>query len=293
MQKITPFLWFNNQAEEAMNFYTSVFKESKIISVARIKDTGPNLNETVTTGTFQIEGQQFHVLNGGPYFTLTPAVSLFVSCNTEEEIDNLWSKLSENGKVLMPFNQYPFSKKYGWVQDKFGVSWQLNLAADRQKIAPTLMFTNEQNGRAEEAIHFYTSLFKGSEVIQMARYEEGEGGIAGTLKHASFSLAGQVFKAMDTSKPQPYNITPATSFFVNCASQQEVDYLWEKLLAPEEKGQCGWLKDKYGVSWQIVPTILSELINDPDPAKSKRVIQAMMKMGKLDITGLKKAYHQV
>ena len=290
MQKITPFLWFNNQAEEAMNFYTSIFKDSKIVSLSRIKDTGPNLNETVTTGTFEIQGQQFNVLNGGPYFTLTPAISLFVSCNTEEEIDNLWSKLSENGKVLMPFNQYPFSKKYGWVQDKFGLSWQLNLAADKQKIAPTIMFANKQNGKAEEAIHFYTSLFKDSEILQMARYEEGEGGTVGTLKHASFSLAGQIFKAMDTSKPQPYNITPAISFFVNCANQQEVDYFWDKLIAPGEKGQCGWLKDKYGVSWQIVPTVLRELMNDPDPAKSKRVIQAMMKMQKLDIAPLQLAY---
>ena len=258
MQKIVPFLWFNNQAEEAMNFYVSIFKDSKIISVSRIKDTGPNLNETVTTGTFQIEGQQFHVLNGGPLFSFTPAISFFVSCTTEEEINNLWAKLSENGKVLMPFNKYPFSQKYGWVQDRFGISWQLNLAADRQKIAPTLMFANEQNGKAEEAINFYTSLFQNSEILLVARYEAGEGGTEGTIKHASFSLADQVFKAMDTSHPQPYSFTPAISLFVNCTTQAEVDELWNKLIAPGDKGQCGWLKDKYGISWQIIPTILGE-----------------------------------
>ena len=292
MQKITPFIWFNNQAEDAMNFYVSIFKDSKIISVSRIIDTGPNLNETVTTGTFQIEGQQFYVLNGGPYFSLNPAISFFVSCTTEEEIDNLWNKLGQDGKVLMPFNKYPFSAKYGWLQDKFGVSWQLNLAPDKQKISPCLMFANRQNGNAEEAIHFYTSLFQNSEVLLMARYETGEPGITGTLKHASFSLAGQVFKAMDTSHSQPYNITPAISFFVNCTTQQEVDYFWDKLIAPGEKGQCGWLKDKYGVSWQIIPTILGELMNDPDPIKSKRVIKAMMQMQKIDIAALQQAYNQ-
>jgi predicted 3-demethylubiquinone-9 3-methyltransferase (glyoxalase superfamily) len=156
MQKITPFLWFDNQAEEAMNFYTSVFKNSKIISVSRIKDTGPNLNETVTVGTFEIEGQQFQVLNGGPLFNFTPAISFFVNCNTQEEVDELW----------------------------------------------------------------------------------------------------------------------------------------EKLLPPGEKGQCGWLKDKYGVSWQIIPTILVELMNDPDPVKSKRVIKAMMQMQKLDIAALKAAHEK-
>jgi predicted 3-demethylubiquinone-9 3-methyltransferase (glyoxalase superfamily) len=273
-----------------MNFYTSIFKDSKIISVSRIKDTGPNLNQTVTTGTFQLEGQQFSVLNGGPLFDFTPAVSFFVSCTTEEEIDNLWARLVENGKVLMPFDKYPFSGKYGWLQDKFGLSWQLNLAPDRQKIAPTLMFANEQNGKAEEAIHFYSSLFQNSEILLLARYEAGEGGTIGTIKHASFTLAGQVFKAMDTGKPMPFNFTPAISLFVNCTTQQEVDYLWDNLIAPGEKGQCGWLKDKYGVSWQIIPTVLGELMNDPDPVKSKRVIQAMMKMEKMDIAALKRAH---
>ena len=293
MQKITPFLWFNNQAEEAMNFYTSIFKDSRVISVSRIKDTGPNLDQTVTTGTFQIGDQQFHVLNGGPHFSLTPSISFFVSCITEDEIDNLWVKLSENGKALMPLSKYPFSPKYGWIQDRFGISWQLNFATDRQKIAPTLMFANELNGKAEEAIHFYTSIFQNSEILLVARYEANQGGTTGTIKHASFLLAGQVFKAMDTSHSQPFGFTPATSFFVSCANQQEVDYFWNKLIAPGEKGQCGWLKDKYGVSWQIIPTILAELMNDPDPAKSKRVIQALMKMQKIDIDGLKRAYEEV
>jgi predicted 3-demethylubiquinone-9 3-methyltransferase (glyoxalase superfamily) len=154
MQKITPFLWFNNNAEEAMNHYTSIFKNSKIVSVSRYGDAGPGPKGTVMTGTFEIEGQQFYVLNGGPHFKFTEAISLFVNCETQDEVDELWEKLSEGG----------------------------------------------------------------------------------------------------------------------------------------EESRCGWLKDKFGLSWQIVPAILGKLLNSPDKEKSKRAMQAMMQMGKLDIAALQKAY---
>jgi predicted 3-demethylubiquinone-9 3-methyltransferase (glyoxalase superfamily) len=157
MQKITPFLWFDNQAEEAVNFYISIFKNSKIVSVTRYGEVGPGPKGSVMTVTFQLDGQSFMALNGGPHFTFSPAISFVVNCETQEEVDELWEKLSEGG----------------------------------------------------------------------------------------------------------------------------------------EKVECGWLKDKYGVSWQIVPTVLGEMLNDPDPVKSQRVIQAVLKMKKIDIEGLKKAYEQI
>ncbi len=115
MQKITPFLWFNDNAEEAVNFYTSIFKDSKVISLSRYGDAGPGPKGTVMTATFQLEGQQFMALNGGPHFQFTPAISLFVSCETQEEIDELWKKLSKGGE----------EQRCGWLQDKFGLSWQI------------------------------------------------------------------------------------------------------------------------------------------------------------------------
>jgi predicted 3-demethylubiquinone-9 3-methyltransferase (glyoxalase superfamily) len=114
-QKITPFLWFNDNAEEAMNFYVSVFKNSKIVNVRRYGDAGPGPKGTVMTGTFQIDGQEFYVLNGGPKYTFTPAISLFVSCETQQEVDELWEKLSAGGR----------EDRCGWLQDKFGLSWQI------------------------------------------------------------------------------------------------------------------------------------------------------------------------
>jgi predicted 3-demethylubiquinone-9 3-methyltransferase (glyoxalase superfamily) len=290
MQKIIPCLWFDNQAEEAMMFYMSIFKNSKVISMTRYGEAGPRPKGMVMTTTFQLEGLEFMALNGGPEFTITPDISFFVDCKTKDEVDEVWKKLSEGGMVLMELDQYPFSEKFGWVQDKFGVSWQINLANTRRKITPFLMFVREVHGKAEEAMNLYTSVFKNSSIAKIERYRAGEEEPEGTVKHATFLLSGQEFMAIDSGREHPHTFTEAVSLFVNCATQGEVDELWEKLSEGGEKGQCGWLKDKYRVSWQIVPTVLGELLNDPDPAKSQRVMKAMLQMKKIDINTLKQAY---
>jgi len=293
MQKITPFLWFNDNLEEAMNFYTSIFKNSKVVDVRRSGDGMPGEKGKIFTATFQLQGQEFYALNGGPHFMFTPAISFFVNCETPEEIDALWKKLGESGIVFMELNKYPFCEKFGWVQDKFGISWQLNLTHTKQKITPFLMFVKEQQGKAEEAINFYTSLFKNSEILRVAHYGVGEGGAVGTVKHAAFLLNGNEFMAMDSNREHPFTFTPAISFFVDCKTQDEVDYFWDKLSRGGRTDRCGWLTDKYGVSWQIIPSALGELLGDPDPTKAKRVMDAMLKMTKIQIKGLKEAYEQV
>lgn len=290
MQKIIPFLWFDNKAEEAANFYTSIFKDSKIINITKYGESGPGPQGTVMSTTFQLDEQVFIALNGGPEFTFTPAISLFINCKTADELDVLWSKLSEDGLVLMELNEYPFSEKYGWLNDKFGVSWQLNLAKRAQKIIPFLMFVGDQHGKAEEAMNFYTSIFNNSNINTIKYYSSDDGEFEGTVKGAIFNLNGQEFMAMDGGREHSFTFTPATSFFVNCQTQEEIDELWEKFLESGEKQGPGWVRDRYGVSWQIVPTILSELLNDPDPEKSKKVMESMLKMDKLDINLLKKAY---
>ncbi len=156
-----------------------------------------------------------------------------------------------------------------------------------QKITPFLWFDD----KAEEAVNFYTSVFKNSKIGSMSRYGEGGPGAKGTVMSATFEIEGQEFTALNGGPV--FQFSPAISFFVHCETQAEVDDLWEKLSAGGDKGQCGWLKDKYGISWQIVPNILGELLNDPDAEKSKRVMQAMLKMTKIDIGQLKQAYQQV
>jgi predicted 3-demethylubiquinone-9 3-methyltransferase (glyoxalase superfamily) len=245
----------------------------------------------VLNGVFELAGQQFMALDGGPIFRFTPATSFFVNCETAAEIDRLWAALSTGGSVLMPFQQYPFSEKFGWVADQYGLNWQLNLGRREQKITPFLMFVDDQHGKAEAAIQHYTALFQDAGTTNLERYKAGEeGGDAGTVKLAVFRLAGQEFMAMDSSYQHGFSFNEAISFHVACDSQAEVDHFWGRLSADPSAEQCGWLKDQFGVSWQIIPTALGKYMSDPDPEPSKRVRDAMLQMKKIDIAGLQRAY---
>ncbi|MBN2470596.1 MAG: VOC family protein [Anaerolineae bacterium] len=290
MHKITPCLWFEGNAETAVAFYTSIFNHASTGSILRYGEEGPGDPGSVVTMEFMLEGQPFIALNGGPYATFTPAVSFFVSCHTRQELEPLWEQLAESGRVLMPLDTYPFSEYYGWVEDRFGISWQLNLEIRRQKITPCIMFVGEQHGKAEQALGLYTSVFEDTRISGLARYEPGDGDLEGTIKHAAFTLQGQEFIAMDSGLEHAFTITPAISFFVNCADQAEVDRLWDALTAGGEILECGWLTDRYGVTWQIIPGALMNMLQDEDPAKAGRVTKAMLQMKKIDLPTLEAAY---
>jgi len=294
MQKIVPHLWFDNQARAAAKFYTSIFKNSMMGSISHYTKAGAKVSGkrkgSVMTVSFEVEGQQFIALNGGPVFTFTPAISFFVTCE-KEEIDDLWYLLSIGAKaIMMPFDKYSFSEKYGWLEDKYGVSWQLTIGSRAQKIAPCLMFVQKQAGKAEEAMHFYISLFPNSEITMISRYTKGDRDVEGTINHAEFTMAGQEFMCMDSSLEHMFGFNEAISLLVNCKTQDEIDYLWRKLTDGGEESQCGWLKDKYGLSWQITPDIISQMMLDPDPEKSEWVMEALLPMKKIDIATLKRAY---
>jgi len=296
MQKITPFLWFDTQAEEAVNFYTSVFKNSTIGKMARYDEAGAKASGrpvgSVMTASFQIEGQEFVALNGGPIFKFNPSISFFVNWKEESEVVELYEKLSAGGAVLMALDKYSFSDKYAWVQDKYGVSWQLILSMGeiKQRIVPSMMFVGKVCGKAEEAINFYTSIFKNSQVGNIFRYGAGQGpDKEGTVMFADFALDDEWFAAMDSAHEHKFAFNEAISFVVNCETQDEIDYYWNKLTEGGEESVCGWLKDKFGLSWQIVPTKLSQLLSDPDAQKSQRVMQTMLQMKKIDLPALQKA----
>jgi predicted 3-demethylubiquinone-9 3-methyltransferase (glyoxalase superfamily) len=290
MQKITPCLWFDGQGEEAARFYTSLFEDSGIQRTARYGDAGPGPKGSVMTVTFRLHGRSFMALNGGPQYRFTPSTSFFVSCATEAEIDRLWRELSNGGTAMMELAAYPFSRKFGWTSDRFGVSWQLNLTDQGKGIAPFLMFVGEQNGKAEEAMKLYTSLFTGSRIEQVARYEPGRGEKEGAVMHGRFSLDGQTFMAMDSAGDHKFSFTPAISFSVDCGTQEEVDRLWRRLSEGGAESQCGWLEDRFGVSWQIVPSALPEMLMAGNAEKAKRVMEAMFPMKKLDIAALRRAW---
>ncbi|EKE27768.1 MAG: hypothetical protein ACD_3C00154G0011 [uncultured bacterium (gcode 4)] len=293
-QKIVPFLWFDDKAEEAVNFYASVFKNSKPLTTTHYSKAGAGVSWrpewSIMTIDFLLDWQELIALNGGPEFKFTPAISFFVSCENIQEMEMHWKKLSEGWVVLMELDKYSFSERFWWVQDKFGVSWQLNLASRNQKITPFLMFVGDQHGKAEEAIYFYTSLFKDSGIINIEHFGPNEEETEWTVKHGIFFLDWLEFMCMDSDKEHLFTFSFATSFVVNCDNQDEIDELWKRLAEGGEEEQCGWLRDKYGVAWQIIPPILDEMINDPDISKSNRALEAMLKMKKIDINALKLAY---
>jgi predicted 3-demethylubiquinone-9 3-methyltransferase (glyoxalase superfamily) len=284
--KLFPCLWFNGNAKQAAELYSAAFGNTKITT------------DTSLVVMFEISGCKIMGLNGGSMFAPNASISLFVMFEKENEIDAAWQKLSDGGSVFMPLNKYPWSEKYGWVQDKFGVSWQLMLAKPdmmEQKIIPALMFTQSVAGKAEEAMQFYTSLFPNSSMQGISRYEKGEGDpevsgqvVEGTVKHGRFLLDGQMFVAMDSSMAHAFSFSEGVSISVSCETQEEIDHYWNKLIADGgQESMCGWLKDKYGVSWQIVPSILGKLMSDP--GKGQRVMQALMQMKKLEIDKLENA----
>lgn len=293
MQKITPYLWFDKEAKEAAEFYVSIFRDSSIKNSVTLSDTPSGKVEMLAIELF---GQEFGLMSAGPYFKFNPSVSFLIACKNQDEVDELWKRLSEGGKTLMELGAYPFSERYGWIQDKYGLSWQLMLMGDReirQKITPTLMFVGEQYGKTEAAIKFYTSVFHNASINHIMRYEKTEApDQEGRVKHAGFVLEGEAFAAMDSAGIHDFRFNEAISFVVHCENQEEIDEYWEKLSADPKAEQCGWLKDTYGLSWQIVPTIMEEMLRDKDEKKIARVTEAFLKMKKFDIAKLKQAYEQ-
>jgi predicted 3-demethylubiquinone-9 3-methyltransferase (glyoxalase superfamily) len=204
-------------------------------------------------------------------------------------VNEIWNKLLDGGKALMPLDKYPWSEKYGWVQDKFGLTWQLMFETANgqdQTIAPAMLFTGKQLGKAEAAINFYTSVFDNSSKGMLAHYPESDAN-AGKLMYADFTLNRHSIIAMDGPGEHDYTFNEAVSFVVDCETQEEIDYYWNKLTEGGEESRCGWLKDKFGVSWQIVPTVLGKLMTDPE--RAPRVMQAFMQMKKFDIEKLLQA----
>lgn len=289
-QKIVPHLWYNTEAKEATAFYTSLFPNSKISNITTISGTPSGDCDIVS---FALAGQEFMAISAGPFFKLNPSISLFTVFESEAEITEAWNKLIEDGKALMPFQEYPWAKKYGWLQDKFGLSWQLSWSENHemnQRITPMLMFTGSVAGKTKEAIDTYSSIFHNSKTELLVPYEKGDGDAEGFIKHSRFTLAGQNFMAMDSSLKHEFGFNEAFSLIVNCETQEEIDTYWEQLSTVPEAEQCGWLKDKYGVSWQIVPTRMNEMMASGNTEAIARVTQAFLPMKKFDIAKLEEAF---
>ncbi len=282
---IFPCLWYDGDAKESADFYCQVFG-------------GTITTDTPVVLNIELFGQKLMLLNGGPQFKKNASVSFMVLCETEEEVEKYWSPLSENGLVLMELGEYPWSKKYGWVRDRFGVTWQVYLGEKQgeQKIIPTLMFIHKNNGKAMEAMELYTRVFPNSKIGNVLKYGDGVGNesheIPENVQHAHIEIDNYSFFCMDNSYDHEFDFNEGISIVVMTDNQEQTDHLWNSLTKDGgRESMCGWLKDKFGMSWQIVPKKLIQLMNDPHQEKAQKVVQAMMKMQKIVISDLEEAYN--
>ncbi len=296
--KIIPHLWYDTQAKEAAEFYCSVFPDSKVSNVTTLHGTPSGDCDVVS---FQLSGQPFMAISAGPLFKFNPSVSFFLNFdpsrdkNARKNLDATWKKLSNGGTVLMELDKYPFSERYGWIQDKHGLSWQLILSdpggEERPFIVPSLMFVGDVCGKTEEAVGFYLSVFGNSKQGIIARYPEGmEPDKEGTIMYTDFTIEGKWFAAMDSAQEHKFAFNEAVSLIIPCDTQEEIDYFWQKLSAVPQAEQCGWCKDKYGVSWQVHAAIMDEMMQKGTRQQVDRLTQAFLPMKKFDIVALKKAY---
>ncbi len=298
-QPIIPNLWFNDNGSEAIELYKRVFAHVEIhrteyYTKAGKEEHGHNAGDTLTI-LFSIEGFYFVALNGGAPFRPNPSISFMVTVNSKEEVDRIWNILSEGGETLMPLDSYPFNEHYGWLNDQYGVSWQIGYdeTAESARITPSLLFVKEQAGNAKPALEYYTSLFPDSKIEMTSEYGEGaEPNQPDWINYGVASVIGQHIIAMDSALEHTFHFDEGVSLMVTFDTQEEVDHYWDELTKDGEESVCGWLKDKFGVNWQIVPAEFNEMYETGTPAQVEALTVAFMKMRKLDARELRKVFNE-
>lgn len=278
-EHITPCLWYNGNGREAAEFYCAYLKDAKIVA------------ESPFVTEIEVAGNHITLLDGGPMFQPNPSISLTYQCDNIDEINRIWEAFAEKGTILMEIDKYPWSERYGWLNDRYGVSWQLIVGEFKdfgKKVIPSLMFTKEQYGRAEEALNYYGSIFKDSKIEGIYRYTKEEAPEEeGKINHSQIDLNGSKLMIMESAQQHEFTFSEGVSLMIHCKDQEEIDYYWNKLTEGGEESMCGWLKDKFGVSWQVTPDILLELMKNPETAQ--KAMNAFLPMRKLEINKILEA----
>lgn len=298
MQHITPFFWMQGTADQAITFYIEAFGAvGTRVSIAHRSTypvepaEGAPQQAAVMAGktlaaTLSINGIELGLINAGPELRPTPSISMMVNIDpaaiddAPAVIDRLWSCLSEGGEVRMPLDSYPFSQRYGWVEDRYGVNWQLILSDPRGEprpfILPSLLFSPGSRG-AREAVDYYVDVFPGSRLGRREPYPDDDA----LVLFSDFQLGEQWFTAMDSGAPTPFGFTAGSSLMVRAETQGEIDYYWERLSAVPEAERCGWCQDRFGVSWQVAPSAAELSTLSPEQ------YQALMGMTRIDLAALR------
>lgn len=293
---IAPCLWLRDAAEDAASFYLDTIGAGRVIARTRFPQGADNPvgrpRGSLMSVEIEVLGQRLTVLNGGPQFVLNPSISLFIQVATAAEAERLFGALSAAGETLMPLGEYPWSPCFGWANDRFGVSWQVMAtdAAPVPSIAPFLLFCNVRFGYAAPALDWFCRIFPNSRIDGVERFGVGELGGPG-VKRGSCRLAGQRLLAMDSALDHRFTFNEALSLQVLCDDQAEVDRYWRELSVGGEPGRCGWLTDRFGISWQVVPARwISWLGSGADAAAHERVFDAMQDMTKIEVAVLEEAF---
>ncbi len=269
--QIFPTLWFDDNAKQAFEYYAHVFPNVKIIEE----------NPVVISALFS--DSQIVGLNGGPLFKPNASISFLYIFQEKEQIDQIWQNLINESSVLMPLDQYPWSPYYGWLVDKFGFSWQFYLEnpvdINQQKLVPSLMFSGEQQGKCEKALNFYRSIFTDFKSFGVLKYSEGE--FEGQIQHSQFSIKNRIFMALDSAVKRDFSFNEAVSIVIECDDQIEIDYFWNAFTQKGKENRCGWCKDQFGISWQVVPKDLGKILKTHPNARL-----SLMSMNKIIVEDL-------
>ena len=289
MQKLLPTIWFNGTAPEAADFYCQTFTSAQILSSSNYPSEGlpagqEELAQQPMLIELEIDGFRIQLLNADDHFSPNPSISFMVNFNPADHadpraaIDELWAKLSQDGTVLMPLESYDFSDYYGWCADRYGVSWQLILRpADQPKrplIQPAMLFTDPAQGKAGAASEKYVKVLRRlgpSSVGYRVNYPDDPESIL----YAEAQIAGEHFIVMDSNVDHDFGFTPGFSFTLLCSGQDEIDAIWQDLAAVEQP--CGWCQDEFGVSWQVIPDNMEQLMSKPG------AYERLMQMKKIEI----------
>lgn len=304
VQHIVPNIWCQGNAEEAGHFYANVFPNTESWVSSRYPETGLLDFQTALAGKpltveVKIGDYEISLINAGEEFTPNPAISFMVTFDPRNyddsadaaraALDQVWVGLNDGGTALMPLDSYPFSEHYGWVQDRFGVSWQLitpdPLSEPRPFIRPSLMFAGPAQNHAGQAVNHYLDtfgeVFGDSDLGQFETYDEWTGPAEpGALQFGDFRIGDNWLVAMDSGAEQAFTFTEGVSLEVRCEDQAEIDALWDALSAVPEAEQCGWLTDRFGVHWQIIPRDIGALMERPE------AFEHLMSMKKIVIADL-------
>ncbi|HFI0746470.1 TPA: VOC family protein [Streptococcus suis] len=282
MQPIIPHLWYDTEAKEAVAFYVDLFG-GNVDWTYTITDTPSGDSDLIQ---FQLGDMTLAAISAGPYFKLNESMSLMVNVASKDEVTRLYQALSEGGRVLMPLGEYPFSPYYVWLEDRFGLSWQLSYAPDLDKpyqFDICLLFSQDQVGLAQPMLDYYKDKLPQASVGQLSYYGEGEAAVeAAKLNYAELLIAGQKMIVMDHGYGGEASFNEAFSLMVYVDSQDELNFYYDLLSAVPEAEICGWAKDQFGISWQIVPRILMEAYDTANPETVKAVNDAVLTMKRLD-----------